>query len=164
MLRWSASKAPQALYSFSFLVLPLIAIGILSRLMWPAASAPCVNGEQASYMLIADSWRSNLRVAFTDDEAHASIRIAIVDQPDLADFTFIDDETSISTDSCADTHAALRTVAISHQAPGGAPTIYLARKVAAPDYRLYVHSQKISMTQAAALFAASSLGGGQQPL
>ena len=83
-------------------------------------------------------WQADLHVAFTEKPELATVRVQLVDQPDLADFAVTDDVAGIEDSSCSASGRA-RRVAIVGKAASGEPTIYLSTQANA-DYRIFVRS------------------------
>lgn len=101
-------------------------------------------------------WQADLHVAFTEKPELATVRVQLVDQPDLADFAVTDDVAGIEDSSCSASGRA-RRVAIVGKVAGGEPTIYLSTQASA-DYRIFVHSGSFTSEQAAALIVGARGG------
>lgn len=94
------------------------------------------------------------QIAFTDDPNGATVRVQIVDRPELADLALVDDANA-EPNGCA-IDDITRLVAIGPGIPGE-PLVYLSREDGA-DYRIYVVSDRTSLQQAAALIVAARGG------
>jgi hypothetical protein len=101
-------------------------------------------------------WQADLRVAFTEKPELATVRVQLVEQPDLADFVVTDDAAGIEDSSCS-ASGGDRRVAIVGKTASGEPTIYLSTEPNA-DYRIFVHSGSFTAEQAAALIVGARGG------
>jgi len=90
------------------------------------------------------------------DPANATVRVQIADSADSADFAVVDDVDSTEDNACQ-INAATQFIAISGQASGGAPVIYLSPNGPA-DYRIFVKSKTFTAREAAALIVGASGG------
>ena len=141
-------------------VIPLALIGgMVSDWLSPAAQ-PCIPAGLATFQMTAAPWRAQRHVAFTADPAMATVRVQIVDRPELADFAVVDDKDFMDASSC-NTSDAIRLVTIAPQPSADAPVIYLSREDNA-DYRIYVASRSFTAQEAAALIVGAR--GGQARL
>lgn len=132
---------------------PLLAAGILAGGHVVPASQPCISLGNSSVQMASAPWQHADHVSFTDDSDAATVRVQLVDRPELADFTVVDDiEASEQDDedaaSCRITDAT-RYVAVAPHAHPSEPIIYLSDQPG--DYRLYVRSKRLSAREAAAL-------------
>ncbi|CAM5510738.1 putative protein OS=Afipia felis OX=1035 GN=NCTC12722_00156 PE=4 SV=1 [Afipia felis] len=138
--------------------IPLLAVGILAGGQFTSASQPCIPLGRSSVQLASAPWQPQQHVSFTDDASRATVRVQIVDRPELADFTVADDVDA--SDDAAPTRkgcpitAATRYVAIASHEKASEPIIYLSDQPG--DYRLYVNSAKISVRDAAALLIGAA--------
>ena len=143
---------------FGFLasVIPLaVAGGMVSDWLSPTAR-PCIPAGLATFQITSAPWRAQRRVAFTSDSAAATVRVQIVDRPELADFAIADD-TGVAEASACDMTAAMNLVAIASTPSRDEPVIYLSREDGA-DYRIYVSSRSFTPREAAALIVGARGG------
>jgi hypothetical protein len=133
--------------------IPLLAVGVLAGGHFIPASQPCISLGRSSVQMAYAPWQHPEHVSFTDDPREATVKVQLVDRPELADYAIVDDvnapdEDLRDTASCKIT-AATRYVAIAvHDKPSD-PVIYLSDQPG--DYRLYVRSSRFSARDAAAL-------------
>lgn len=138
--------------------IPLLAVGILAGGQFTSASQPCIALGRSSVQLATAPWQPQQHVSFTDDASRATVRVQLVDRPELADFTVADDVDA--SDDAAPTRkgcpitAATRYVTIATHEKASEPVIYLSEQPG--DYRLYVSSAKISIRDAAALLVGAA--------
>jgi hypothetical protein len=132
-------------------VIPLALASGVAR-DWTQASA----GQCFAPEISATSPRT---IAFTDKPALATVRVQLVQGPELADLVIADDISATDADGCG-IRGAIAAITISAQPVPGEPVVYLARDTDA-DYRIYVDSAQISAQQAAALIV-SARGGHTQ--
>jgi hypothetical protein len=138
--------------------IPLLAVGVLAGGQFTSASQPCIAIGHTSVQLATAPWQPQQHVSFTDDASRATVRVQIVDRPELADFTVADDVDA--SDDAAPTRkgcpitAATRYVTIAAHEKSSDPVIYLSEQPG--DYRLYVNSAKISVRDAAALLIGAA--------
>jgi len=141
--------------------IPLLAVGVLAGGQFTSASQPCIAIGHTSVQLATAPWQAPQHVSFTDDASRATVRVQLVDRPELADFTVADDVDA--ADDAAPTRkgcpitAATRYVTIASHEKASEPVIYLSEQPG--DYRLYVNSAKVSVRDAAALL----IGAAPQP-
>lgn len=138
--------------------IPLLAVGVLAGGQFTSASQPCIAIGHTSIQLATAPWQTRERVSFTDDASRATVRVQLVDRPELADFTVADDVDA--SDDAAPTRkgcpitAATRYVTIASHEKASEPVIYLSHQPS--DYRLYVNSTKFSARDAAALLIGAA--------
>src|SRR5512139_3565284 len=96
-------------------VVPLMAAAVLVRGGPGSASHPCIAFGETPVELASVPWTAELHVAFTDDPAHATVRVQITDDADAADFALVDDGPTSETGACQ-SGAAPRYVTISPRA------------------------------------------------
>jgi len=138
--------------------IPLLTVGVLAGGQFTANSQPCIALGRSSVQLATAPWQPQQRVSFTDDAGRATVRVQIVDRPELADFTVADD-VDVSGDAaptrkgCPIT-AATRYVTVANHEKASEPIIYLSEQPG--DYRLYVNSAKVSVRDAAALLIGAA--------
>jgi hypothetical protein len=129
-------------------VVPLVLAGGTAP-AWLSSSHPCISAGLTTVQMAWLPWQADLRVAFTEKPELATVRVQLVDQPDLADFVVTDDVAGIEDSSCSASSAG-RHVAIVAKASRGEPTIFLSTQGNA-DYRIFVRSRSSTAEQAAAL-------------
>jgi hypothetical protein len=132
-------------------VIPLALAGGVAR-DWTSASASQCFGHEA----IPGIART---IAFTDDPARATVRVQLVQGPELADLAIAEDSTATEAGGCG-IRETLRAITIGARPVPGEPIVYLSRNEGA-DYRIYVDSAHISPREAAALIV-SARGGHTQ--
>lgn len=133
---------------FLFAAVPLIAI--LARIAFFPTSYPCITNGAYTLQIASSPWHADLHVSFTDDPKLATVRVAISESPETADFAVIDDVDSIKDSVCEPTPAT-RYVAISDDASSSTPVIYLSHDEGPSDYRVFVRSKRFTERDAAAL-------------
>jgi len=142
-------------------VVPLLAAAVFARGEIGSVSHPCIAIGDTSVELTSLFWTAGIRIAFTDDPAQATVRVQITDDADAADFAVVDDGASDEEASACKGNPSTQLVAISGQAGGDRPTVYLSTEGPA-DYRIYVRSKTFSQKEAAALIVGAR--GGRRPL
>lgn len=140
-------------------VVPLVVAAFLARIELFPGARPCIALGAANLEIASAPWHADLHVSFTDDPRLATVRVAISDSPETADFAVVDDVASADDNAC-DTTPATQFIAISARPWGSAPVIYLSKDDAAADYRIYVRSQRFTAREAAALIVGAH---GQPP-
>lgn len=140
-------------------VVPLVAAAILARVEFFPSPHPCVALGAANLEIGSAPWHADLHVSFTDDPHLATVRVAITDNAENADFAVVDDVDAADDNAC-DTTPATQYVAIATHASKTAPVIYLTHDAAAADYHIYVHSRRFTMREGAALIVGAH---GQPP-
>lgn len=138
--------------------IPLLAVGVLAGGQFTSASQPCIALGRSSVQLATAPWQSPQHVSFTDDADRATVRVQLVDRPELADFTVADDvdasgDAAPTRKGCPIT-AATRYVTIAAHDKASEPVIYLSEQPG--DYRLYVNSATVSVRDAAALLIGAA--------
>ena len=131
-------------------VVPLIAAAILARAELFPSIRPCIALGVETVQITAAPWHADLHVSFTDDPARATVRVAISDNAETADFAVVDDVDALEEEACEATPAT-QLVAISAYPSDSAPVIYLTRDGGPADYRIFVRSKRFSAREAAAL-------------
>ena len=134
-------------------VVPLALAGGIAPGLMPQADPVCIATGTLTFQMAAHPWQADRRVTFTANRSLATVRVQLVDQPEIADFVVADDETTADETSCAVT-AGTRHVAIVAKVAAGDPVIYLSAEPGA-DYRIFVHSAAISAYDAAALIVSA---------
>lgn len=135
-------------------VVPLIAAAIFARIEFFSAPQPCVAVGSDNLQIASLPFHADLHVAFTDDPALATVRVALSDDAASADFAVIDDADSADEGSCEATPAK-QFIAISAPATSKAPVIYLSRDGGPADYRIFVRSKRVTDREAAALIVGA---------
>lgn len=136
-------------------VVPLIVVGVLARDRLLHDWRPCIAFGDTSVQLAAGPWQDRIKVSFVDDPETATVRVQIVDTPDMADFTLADDSASAEADeSSCKVSAATQFVAIGAHDDNPRLTIHLSTQPGG-DYRIYVSSRHYTAWEAAALIATA---------
>jgi hypothetical protein len=136
-------------------VVPLVVAAILARVEFFPSPRPCIAVGAGNLEIGSAPWHADLHVSFTDDPRLATVRVAIADNAETADFAVVDDvDATTDSDACSTTPAT-QYVAISAYASKAAPVIYLAPDDAAADYRIYVRSRRFTAHEAAALIVGA---------
>ena len=146
-------------------VLPLVVLTGFAGSWAKPASQPCIATPSGALLFSSMPWRADIHVGFTDISSEATVRVQLVDQPDLADFVVTDDSVAnvpdpSETDACED--APSRIVTIDSHAQSGEPVIFLtsgAQDLASfggrADYRIFVQSTTWNAREAAAMIVAA---------
>jgi hypothetical protein len=129
-------------------VIPLILAGVFARESLSPQPQPCIRVGNVAVQMATAPWQSQSRVSFTDNPAEATVRVQIVETPDNADFTVVDDIDGAEPDACA-AQAATRYIGIAKAATALQPIIYLSSEPG--DFRIFVQSKTFSPQAAAAL-------------
>ncbi|MBN8960423.1 MAG: hypothetical protein J0H71_04765 [Rhizobiales bacterium] len=129
-------------------IVPLILAGVFARESLTPQPQPCIRVGNISVQMATLPWQSQSRVSFTDDPAQATVRVQIVESPDNADFTVVDDIGGAEPNACA-AQAATRYIGIAKAAAALQPIIYLSNEPG--DFRIFVQSKTFSPQAAAAL-------------
>ena len=136
-------------------VLPLVLAGGVAP-AWLSPTQPCISAGVTTVQMAWLPWQADLHVAFTERPELATVRVQLVDQPDLADFVVTDDVAGLEDSSCAASGAG-RRIAIVGKVASSEPTIYLSTQANA-DYRIFVRSGSFTPEQAAALIVGARGG------
>jgi len=136
-------------------VLPLVLAGGTAP-TWLSPTQPCISAGLSTVQMAWLPWTADLHVAFAGTPELATVRVQLVDQPDLADFVVTDDVSGVEDSSCS-AGSGSRRVAIVDKARAGDPTIYLSTEANA-DYRIFVRSASFTPEQAAALIVGARGG------
>ena len=136
-----------------FSVVPLMAAAVVARLELTPGPQPCVAVGSDAMRIATSPWHADLHVSFTDDPSLASVRVALTDSADAADFTVVDDSGEAEDSACAMTQMT-RFVLIADSPPDGAPVIYLSQGGPA-EYRIFVRSKRMTEREAAALIVGA---------
>jgi len=135
-------------------IVSLIVAAILARVEFFPCPRPCIALGSETLEIASAPWHADLHVSFTDDPTLATVRVAITDDAQEADFAVIDD-TDSSDDSACETTPTTQFVAISAGASLPAPVIYLSHQEGAADYRIFVRSRRFTDREAAALIVGA---------
>jgi hypothetical protein len=138
---------------------PVIAAALLAHAEFFSATSPCLAVGMSMLQIATVPWHADLHVSFTEDPSLATVRVAISDDAETADFAVVDDVDGMEDTACGETPAT-QFVAISAQASGSEPVIYLSHDDGASDYRIFVHSKRFTERDAAALVVGAR---GQPP-
>ena len=133
---------------------PLIAAAVLARFELLPSPLPCIAIGAETLQIAAAPWHADLHVSFTDDPKLATVRVAVSDSAETADFAVIDDVDETDGSACQSTPAT-RFVAILAERSGSAPVIYLSHDNGPSDYRIFVRSTQVSEQDAAALVVSA---------
>ena len=135
-------------------VVPLVAAAILARIEFFPADRPCIALGSGTVQLATAPWHADLRVSFTDDPQLATVRVAVSDNAETADFAVIDGVDSAEENACEVT-AATQFVAISSRPSASSPVIFLSHDDGPADYRIFVRSRRFTERDAAALIVGA---------
>src|SRR6266516_4329325 len=137
-------------------VVPLAITALFARGEFLTGPRPCIEIAGTSVQIAALSWQAHRHVGFTNDPAHATVRVQISDSAEAADFAVIDDIDTGEAGGCQ-TNPATQLVAISAAPAASEPVIYLSTDGPA-DYRIFVQSKSFSARDAAALIVGAHGG------
>ena len=133
---------------------PLVAAAIFARVELFPSPNPCIALGTETVQIASAPWHADLHVSFTDDPTLATVRVAITDNADAADFAVVDDIEAIEDSACEMT-SARQLVAISSRRSASAPVVYLTHDEGSANYRIFVHSKRFSPREAAALIVGA---------
>lgn len=112
-----------------------------------AAAKPCFVADDAGYLLSANTSAAHV-VRIDNTAAHPDLRMQLVDDPAAADFVLVDDsDASLACEGVS----AVESIRIDAAAAKPDLTIALSRDPA--DYKIYLHSDRYTEQDAAALAA-----------
>src|SRR5215831_1746108 len=114
---------------------PLIAAAVLARFELFPGPLPCIAIGADTLQIASDPWHADLHVSFTDDPKLATVRVAVSDSAETADFAVIDDVDDSDDTACQSTPAT-QFVAILAERSTSAPVIYLSHGDGPSDYRI----------------------------
>ncbi len=138
--------------------IPLLLAGVVAGGELVPGARPCIALGRASMQIATAPWQNPLHVSFTDDPETATVRVQIVDRPELADFTVIDDMRIADADESCAVNPETSFVSIAdHRISESEPVIYLSQQAGA-DYRIFVQSRTFSARDAAALVVGAGRG------
>ncbi len=130
--------------------IPLLLAGVVAGGELVPSASPCIAMGRASMQIATAPWQNPRHVSFTDDPELATVRVQVVDTPDLADFTVTDGAMTAETDSCTVNRDTSFVSISDRHITDTDPVIYLSRDPGA-DYRIFVQSRAFSTKDAAAL-------------
>ncbi len=134
-------------------VLPLIAATAFARVgLWPTAR-PCIAVGGDVVEIASAPFHADFHVSFTEDPANATVRVAVVDRAEDADFAIVDD-IDMAEDGACGTTAATRWIAVTARPGHAGAVIYLSSNGPA-DYRVFVRSKSFTVRDAAALIVGA---------
>jgi hypothetical protein len=136
------------------LAIPLIAAAVLVRVELVPSQRPCIAIGTDTLQIADAPWHADLHVSFTDDPALATVRVALTDRAERADFAVIDDAEGTEDATCTATPST-QFIAVSAHPSTGAPVIYLSPDERSADYRIFVSSKHFSTREAAALIVGA---------
>jgi hypothetical protein len=140
-------------------VVPLVVAAILARVEFFPGPHPCIALGSGTVEIASAPWHADLHVSFTDDPRLATVRVAITDNAEAADFAVVDDVDNLDDSACQATPAT-QFIAISTRAAAASPVIYLSHEGGPADYRVFVRSKRFTAREAAALIVGAH---GQRP-
>ncbi|RTL53918.1 MAG: hypothetical protein EKK40_05080 [Bradyrhizobiaceae bacterium] len=132
---------------------PLLVIGALAGTNLIPSAQPCIARRDAAFRIAYAPWQGQQHVAFTTDPKRATVRVQVVDSPELADFSVIDDIETLDTTSC-ESSGQVHYIAIDAYPSALEPVIYVSTEPG--DYRVFVRSKAFSVREAAALLVGAS--------
>ena len=135
---------------------PLVIAGLLAGGQLASNTRPCISLASEQIRIASTPWQHQQHVSFTDDPKLATVRVQIVDHPELADFAVIDDVETADATGC-DAATDTRYIGIAPHESSSEPIIYLSDEPHA-DYRIFVRSKSFSAREAAALLVGASRG------
>jgi hypothetical protein len=82
------------------LVLPMIAAAMAGRIAFFPSPRPCVAPGSGTVEIASAPWHADLHISFTDDPRLATVRVAISEHAEVADFAVADDFESVDQRAC----------------------------------------------------------------
>jgi len=140
-------------------VAALISATNVARIEFFPGARPCIALGSGTVEIATAPWHADLHVSFTDDPKLATVRVAISDSAEGADFAVVDDVSGTDDSACEATRTT-QFIAISKRPATAAPVIFLTHGDGAADYRIFVRSNRFSTREAAALIVGAH---GQPP-
>ncbi len=134
-------------------VISVLAIAFFARVGFQPGASPCIRIGGDTVGIASTPFLADLHVSFTEDPSLATVRVAIADNPETADFAIVDDVDNSDERACAAT-TATQLVAIAADPIRSAPVIYLAHDGPA-KYRVFVRSTAFTVREAAALIVSA---------
>src|SRR5271167_1089106 len=107
-------------------VVPLIAGAILARIEFFPGARPCIPIGADTLEIASAPWHADLHVSFTEDPALATVRVALTNSPETADFAVVDGAEGAEDATCEATPAT-QFVAVSGHPAANAPIIYISQ-------------------------------------
>src|SRR5262249_11703845 len=135
-------------------VVPLIVAAILARVELFPSPRPCIAVGAGTVEIASAPWNADLHVSFTDNPRLATVRVAISDTPEEADFAVVDDADTADDSACEATPAT-QFIAISGRGRAAAPVIFLPHDDGPADYRIFVPPNRLTDREAAALIVGA---------
>jgi hypothetical protein len=132
---------------------PLLVAATVAGIEFFPAPRPCIAVGAETMKIEQAPWHADLHVSFTDDPSLATVRVALTDSPEAADFSVVDDSGRVEDGACEATPAT-QLVSITAGQNASAPIIYLSQDGPA-DYRIFVRSKSFTAREAAALIVAA---------
>jgi len=132
------------------LVLLLVAGFPAAMPLLKAAQDLCISAGPMTYRLSQSAPSPDVRVRIDNTAAWPDVRVRLVDRPEIADLTLVDDAGRAAGHSCA-VMGEVRTGRIV--AGPSDVTVAISRDRHAGDFALYLNSTHIRLHDAAALFA-----------
>ena len=162
MLRLRFALPGLAVLAIPVLPVSFLAAVLLGQGMGFSPPSPCLATPAGAIFSTSLPWRSDFRVAFTDDAQAATIRIRLVEDAAAADFAVADDTAPAEAQGC-EPGAGARFVRIVDEPEPGDPVVFLATERdsrteaggSRADFRIYVRSSRTTAREAAAMLAAS---------
>ena len=133
--------------------LAVIAAPVAAHSAFSTPEPLCFADGVATYRLAPAAWLPDFRVRFDNDAPRPDLRMQLVDRPEIADFVLVDDYGGRPSAACRSS-VLVKTVKVDAAAKSPDVTVALSADVAAPHYRVYVHSVRFSHQDAAAFLAA----------
>ncbi len=134
-------------------VVPLLAGAIFAQVGLRPTARPCIAVGGDVVEITSSPFRADLHVSFTNDPAQATVRVAVAENAEDADFAIVDDLDSAEEGACGPMPAT-RRVAVTARLSGAAPVVYLTKDGPA-DYRVFVQSKTFTVRDAAALIVGA---------
>jgi hypothetical protein len=135
-------------------VIALVAAAVLARIELIPSQRPCIAIGADTLQIASAPYHADLHVSFTDDPKLATVRVALTDDADTADFAVVDDPEASDDVTCEATPST-QFVAVSAHPSAAAPVIYLSHDDGPADFRIFVRSKRFSAREAAALIVGA---------
>ena len=142
----------------TFALFLILAVPAAAHSIFLAPAKPCFTSGRDTYQITQNTLSPDYRIKIGAEQAHADLRVVVVDRPEQADFMIADDFNAGAGDACK-AASAVKTIRIdaNYQKPDVAVALspnMLTPDTDAIDYKIYVHSARYSHHDAAALVAA----------
>lgn len=131
---------------------PLLIVSALAGGNLVPATQPCIALNETAFRVAYAPWQAQQQIAFTSDPRRATVRVQIVEDAALADFSVIDDTRMDDSASC-EASPQSRYIGITASATPSESVIYLSDEPG--DYRIFVHSKTFTAREAAALVVSA---------